>query len=252
VTLEPGSSTDRDTFLTLNNVTMTDNWASAAGGGAFLGLSTELDAVNLRVTGNVARGGAGGGIAVDEGGWVNITSSAFSGNAALSGKGGGLSVVASSSATLISASFKNCTSAGDGGGGGMFIQLTPLIIDATTFESNTAEARILINCRVCIPARCPKVLNLLHAAVTVRHPFPPLVQGDGGGFFAQDGTDVLITNSSFIRNIATGKSGRGGGVSLANVTTTVIDSTFMARSFFVTYWLLRISAATIGSSPLCL
>lgn len=67
----------------------------------------------------------------------------------------------------------------------------------------------------------PPIISPLH---------PPNLQGDGGGFFAQDGSQVRIVQSSFRSNVATGRAGRGGGVSLANVSDTVITSTSLVNN----------------------
>lgn len=223
VTLEPGSATARDTFLTVDNITMRENVASGSAGGAFLGLSTELTASNIHAVGNVARGGNGGGMCVDFGGWVNMTASEFINNVAASGKGGGLAIVSSKRvANLADLIFTNNTSSGDGGGGGMFMHATPLSSSSVFFQGNAAEvsglrksgARRLL---ASVGADCPSMTRCG-------------LQGDGGGFSAQDGSVVRIVNGTFFSNVATGRAGRGGGVSLANVTDVVIESTVMVSS----------------------
>jgi hypothetical protein len=187
--------------LTLNNLIVTNNSATADGGGVGLENSVStpwtLTLNNSTIAGNSA-GDAGGGIDVDGSGKVFINNSTIDGNTSVN-QGGGIWLDAVEVNNVFQTA--NLTVTGS------------LISNNTSITNNPAE-----NDGGGIGNAGNGVVTIANS--TLSHNY---TGGVGGGFGDANGQGTLIVqNSTFVDNVA---AGNGGGIEASGPTTTISDTT---------------------------
>ncbi len=124
-----------NSFLSLNNSTITNNQA-ARGGGVFVDDSASLSLNNSTITNNQAAGD-GGGVFVYEGTPLSLNNSTISNNTAV-GRGGGVFSDAGSELTISNSTVSGNTARD---GGGAYFYLTTLSLLNSTITQNSASNR---------------------------------------------------------------------------------------------------------------
>jgi uncharacterized repeat protein (TIGR01451 family) len=123
--------------VTINNSTISGNFAASGGGIVNYGSFTEVTVTGSAISRNSAnyRDVAGGGGAIYNNGMLTITDSTISGNIAHNSGGG----IYDGGALTIAASTISGNTATFGGGGGIYNQFSVVTVTNSTIAGNTAE-----------------------------------------------------------------------------------------------------------------
>ncbi len=200
--------------LTLTNMVITNNSASADGGGISMENSVDtpwtLELNNTTVSNNNA-GDAGGGIDEDGAGRVNINNSTITGNTTVN-QGAGIWLDAAT-----------------GSGNTAILTITRSIISDNTALNGPTGGIGNAGTNAFVPATGPVVTGAVSIIdSTVANNFSGGAATGGGGFGDEGGTGTLvILNSTFVGNSSTQG---GGGVQESGPSTTINDSTFTGNS----------------------
>lgn len=215
--------------MQIDNVVFSNNIASGIGadqgGGAIYNLSGIVTVVNgSSFTNNFANGtaGSGGAILNDVGGVLAIDDASFEGNT--SNRAGGAIEDNSGSGSLVSIGnsifVNNQTGTAPGNGGAIHITGSgDMIISNSSFTGNVAsrEGGALWN------GSGTMTLNLISVEGNTASGD---ANDDGGAGIFNNGGIIEMTNSTVANNLADGDAARGGGIlSVASGTMTIINST---------------------------
>jgi hypothetical protein len=212
--------------LTLDGVTITNNTATADGGGLWASGNSELSSLVMDLTirtsmisGNTA-GLSGGGISIgDTGGLLLIQNTVISGNTATNGAGGGVFFYAPDNNTTI----EDSTISGNTsqtGGGGIFLYFADVgthTIRQTTISGNTTGSG---GGGAFFDSAFANPVVLENSTISGN----TVTACDGGGVFFGYTTASSVRHTTVASNSATGT---GGGM-VANIGAVTVDHTIVA------------------------
>ncbi len=203
--------------LIVDGVTLSNNVASGAaadqGGGALFSDGGKLTVLNSTISGNSADGtsGSGGGILVVPGSALTVTESILTDNSALRA-GGGIEVNAIVTRTVVAVLTNvdlegNTTGANPGNGGALHITGPGTVtVNGGTVIENTASAE---GGGLWNSASGSLTVN----GTTLRGNIASGAAADqGGGALFNDGGTMIVAAALIENNVANGTSGSGGGI----------------------------------------
>jgi len=227
-----------------SKLTVTNNRATAEGGGLWNSAVGTLTVVDSLLSGNIASGAdadQGGGALFNDGGALRLSNSTIGNNSAdgAAGSGGGLLATMGSKVWIINSTFE--TNRANRAGGAIEIKGAPEALVAATIEQVdftnnsagaapgnggalhiTGQANVLINGGMAMGNQATAeggafwnsaVGTLTVKNVTFENNSASGADADqGGGALFNDGGTISVYNSSIANNVADGAAGSGGGL----------------------------------------
>lgn len=192
--------------LTLNNITITDGSASTNGGGLYVDGSTTI--TDGAFTANVTTAGSDGGAIFVNSGTVSISGTTFTNNSSVDD--GGAMYLIGGTTTITGSTFSGNT--GSDIAGGIRIDADNTSISNTTFLNNTSNA---INTPAGVGGGAIFINETANATTITLSTFngntTSRANTSRGGAIYNEGTNVVVANSTFTGNTATETVGGTAG-----------------------------------------
>lgn len=234
---------DGISHLTVKNCAILNNEAGGEGGGIHGGYyDSRLTVTGTEISGNTAKGGAGGGI-YHSGVAVYLSGNTVSGNKA-STDGGGINSANNDAKLTVVNSTVSGNEAQGGQGGGIYGEVKEIVITKSVIDGNKTSSHGGGLSDPLYPSKLTVTDSTVSGneaqggegggiygagteiAVTGSTLSGNKASTDGGGFSAPAGSKLDVTNSTFAGNTAA----KGGAISQAGGTSALLNVTFSGNS----------------------